>query len=74
MGKENDGPEGRDHEYCGQDWLRSFWLAPIEDIVGKLLGGEIGEAGFERGGKYQARGSDREERAHCCSSRRGEEW
>ena len=50
MGKENDGPKGRDHEDCGQDRLRRFWLPPVEDVVGKLLGNEIGEAGRERGG------------------------
>ena len=38
MGKENDGPKGRDREYCGQDWLWGFWLAPVEDVMGELWG------------------------------------
>ena len=70
MGKENDGPKGGDQEYCGQDWLGSFWLTSVEDVVCKLLGNEI-DLRRERGGGYQTRCSDREEGAHCGSLRRG---
>ena len=41
MSEKNDGPEGRDRDDGGQDWLWGFGLVPVEDIVGEL--GEICE-------------------------------
>lgn len=66
MGEKNDGPEGRDREDGGYDWLRGFRLVPVEDVVGELdvmcVRARTGEDNRE--GVYQTGGSDAKEGTH----------